>query len=491
MPAPAESPPRGPTAAQLGAVAELGRVFPVLDDLGARMAAAGHRLYLVGGSVRDALLGRLGHDLDLTTDATPAQVRAVVDGWAEAVYDLGVAYGTVGVGKGGLTLEITTYRTETYDRADRHPQVQFGTSLAQDLVRRDFTINAMAVAVPFGAAADGAFVDLHGGLADLEAGVLRTPGRPEASFDDDPLRIMRAARFVAQLGLRVPADVLDAMCSRAHRLGIVSAERVRDELVKTLLAPDPVGGLELLVDTGAAEVVLPELPALRLERDEHHRHKDVYRHTLTVLENAITLEPDGPDLTLRLAALLHDIGKPATRGFGPRGQVTFHHHEVEGMKMSARRLKALRFPKDLTADVARLVELHLRFHGYGTGEWTDSAVRRYVVDAGPLLARLHRLVRSDCTTRNRRRAAALQAAYDSLEARIAFLDAAEELKAARRPDLDGVEVMRLLGIPPGREVGEALRHLSDLKMEHGPLEPDVAVAALRAWASQSGLGVAD
>jgi poly(A) polymerase len=463
---------------QRRAVASLLRVAPVVDELGERFNAAGHQLALVGGSVRDALLGRLGEDLDLTTDARPEQVLALIQGWADAHWDVGIAFGTVGARKDGFVCEITTYRAEAYDRTSRKPAVSYGDSLADDLSRRDFTVNAMAVTVP-----DKQFVDPFGGLSDLAQAVLRTPGTPQASFSDDPLRMMRAARFAAQLGFSVDPAVLAAMESMAERIEIVSAERVRDELTKLLVSPDPVRGLRLLVDTGLADHVLPEVPRLRLEIDEHHRHKDVYEHTLTVLEKAMALETEGPDLVLRLAALLHDIGKPATRRFEPGGGVSFHHHEVVGAKLTRKRLRELRFAKDVVEDVSTLVELHLRFHGYGTGTWTDSAVRRYVRDAGPLLQRLHALTRSDCTTRNQRKAAALARAYDHLEARIERLGEEEEL-AAIRPDLDGRAIMAALGIAPGPLVGRAYDHLLELRMEHGPLGEERAREELLRWWEQ-------
>ena len=469
------------TAAQRRAVRELLRVAPVLDELGRRFATAGHELALVGGPVRDALLGRLGNDLDLTTDAHPDEVLRLLRGWADAVWEVGIAYGTVGARKGDLVLEVTTFRDEAYERSSRKPLVTYGRTLEEDLRRRDFTVNAMAVRLP-----GTVFVDPYGGLRDLAARLLRTPATPEESFSDDPLRMLRAARFAAQLGFAVAPEVCVAMTAMAQRISIVSAERVRDELVKLICAPHPRRGLQLLVDTGLADHVLPELPRLRLEVDEHHRHKDVYEHTLTVLDQAILLEdgPDGPvpgpDLVLRLAALLHDIGKPKTRRFEPGGGVSFHHHEVVGAQLAAARLRELRFDKQTVADVARLVELHLRFHGYGEGSWSDSAVRRYVADAGPLLDRLHKLTRSDCTTRNRRKAQRLRAAYDSLEQRIAELRAQEQLDAVR-PDLDGNEIMQILGIPPGPLVGQAWRHLKELRLERGPLEHDEAVAELRRW----------
>ncbi|MBV2354829.1 CCA tRNA nucleotidyltransferase [Streptomyces sp. J2-1] len=461
--------------AQQRAVSELLRVAPVADDLARRFQEAGFSLALVGGSVRDALLGRLGNDLDFTTDARPEDVLKIVRPWADAVWEVGIAFGTVGAHKGGYQIEVTTYRSEAYDRTSRKPEVSYGDSIEEDLVRRDFTVNAMAVALP-----EKDFVDPHGGLEDLAARVLRTPGTPEDSFSDDPLRMMRAARFAAQLDFEVAPEVVTAMTDMAARIEIVSAERVRDELNKLILSAHPRKGLTLLVDTGLAGHVLPELPALRLESDEHHRHKDVYDHTLIVLEQAIALEQEGPDLVLRLSALLHDIGKPRTRRFEEDGRVSFHHHEMVGAKMTKKRMTALKYSNDLVKDVSRLVELHLRFHGYGAGEWTDSAVRRYVRDAGPLLERLHKLTRSDCTTRNKRKAATLARAYDGLEERIAQLQEQEELDAIR-PDLDGNQIMQILGVTPGPVIGQAYKHLLELRLEHGPMEYDAAVAALKEW----------
>jgi poly(A) polymerase len=475
------SAPLSQEAARELAVRRLAPVLPLIRDLGERFAAGGHALALVGGPVRDALLGRPSPDLDFATDARPEQTEPILRRWGTAHWDVGRAFGTIGAQLGPITVEVTTYRSEAYDRTSRKPDVAYGDTLAEDLARRDFTVNAMALTLP-----DLELVDRHDGLADLAAKVLRTPGTPQASFSDDPLRMMRAARFCAQLGLAVAPEVQAAMTDMAERIEIVSAERVRVELEKLLLAPDPVRGLRLLVDTGLAAHVLPELPALRLEVDEHHRHKDVYEHTLIVLEQAMALEtgPDGavpaPDLVLRLAALLHDIGKPATRRYEAGGGVSFHHHEVVGAKLAAKRLRALRFDSATVKDVARLVELHLRFHGYGGGEWTDSAVRRYVVDAGPLLSRLHRLTRSDSTTRNARRAARLASAYDDLERRIERLAEEEELGKVR-PDLDGNEIMAELGLPPGRLVGEAYRHLLEVRLERGPLGRDAALAELRSW----------
>jgi poly(A) polymerase len=448
--------------------------------LGAAFAAAGHELHLVGGSVRDALTGRAvaESDLDFATDARPQDVLSIVGPIATATWTTGIEFGTVGVQVGDQMCEITTYRADRYDRVSRNPEVVYGESLLDDLRRRDFTMNAMALSVT----GDRTFTDPFGGLADLARGLLRTPATPEESFADDPLRMLRAARFVATLGVTVDEPVHAAMIAMAGELSRITAERVQVELSKTLLGATPRAGLELLVESGLAEVVLPELPALQMASDEHGQHKDVYAHTLQVLEQAIDLESDGPDLTLRWAALLHDIGKPATRAFGPGGRVSFHHHEVVGARMARKRLKDLRFSKQIVEDVSQLVFLHLRFYGYRSGEWTDSAVRRYVVDAGPLLPRLHKLVRSDCTTRNARKAAALSAAYDTLERRIAELQEREEL-AAIRPDLDGNEIMRLLDIPAGPMVGRAYQYLLALRMEHGPLGQERAAAELRKWYS--------
>jgi poly(A) polymerase len=450
----------------------------ILRELGSMFAAAGHELYLVGGSVRDAVLQRLSADLDFTTDARPEKQQQILRPWADALWDTGIEFGTVGVGKGDYHLEITTFRADRYDRISRNPQVRFGNRLDDDLVRRDFTVNAMAVRVtPAGA---GEFLDPLGGLAALRAGVLDTPAAPSESFGDDPLRMLRAARFVSQLGLTVAPRVRSAIEQMAPELARITAERVAAELDKLLLGDDPVAGIELLVQSGMGEVVLPEVGAMRMAIDEHHQHKDVYQHSLTVLRQAIALEDEGPDLALRWAALLHDIGKPATREHEPDGRVSFHHHEVVGAKMARKRLRALKYSKQMIDDISQLVYLHLRFHGYGEGRWTDSAVRRYVTDAGPLLPRLHKLVRADCTTRNKRRAARLQANYDTLEARIAELAAREDLQRVR-PDLDGNEIMELLGIPPGPQVGEAWRYLKELRLDRGPLTREEATAELMAW----------
>jgi poly(A) polymerase len=458
----------------------LAGIAEVIDELGKRFQAVGEQLALVGGPVRDLMLGRLHNDLDFTTSARPEVTERLLEGWAEARWDIGRAFGTIGARRGRWQVEITTWRSEAYDPSSRKPQVEYGDALAGDLGRRDFTVNAMAISLP-----GREFEDPFGGVVDLAERVLRTPGRPEDSFTDDPLRMMRAARFAAQLGFTVDDAVVAAMTSMAERITIVSAERVRDELVKLVNADDPVRGLRLLVETGLASYVLPELPALALERDEHHRHKDVYEHTLTVLQQTVDLEDrlgGGPDFVARFAALMHDVGKPGTRRFLDDGSVTFHHHDVVGAKMTRKRMQALRFAGDEIDAVCRLVELHLRFHGYGSGEWTDSAVRRYVRDAGDQLERLHVLTRADCTTRNRRKADRLRRTYDDLEARISRLSEEEEL-ASIRPDLDGNQIMEILGIGPGPEVGKAYRHLLELRLDHGPMSYDEARAALLEWAS--------
>jgi poly(A) polymerase len=468
---------------QEDAVVELVAVPSVAQELADLFAAAGHRLYLVGGTVRDALLGRTGTDLDFTTDARPDTVLALVDGWASAVWDTGIAFGTVALRRRGVLMEITTFRSDAYDRVTRNPVVAYGERIEDDLARRDFSVNAMAVELT---GPRRTFVDPYGGLAALAGGALDTPATAEESFADDPLRMLRAARFVAQLGFTPAPRVVAAMTAMATELARITPERVQVELSKLILGAHPRRGIELLVDTGLADVVLPEVPAMRLAIDEHMQHKDVYTHSLVVMEQAIDRETEGPDLVLRLAALLHDVGKPDTRRKEPDGRVSFHHHEVVGAKLVRRRLRALRYPKAIVDDVAQLVFLHLRFHGYGGGEWTDSAVRRYVTDAGPLLDRLHKLVRSDCTTRNKRRAAALQRTYDGLEARIAALRAQEELDAIR-PDLDGNAIMEMLGIPPGPAVGKAYKHMLGVRMERGPLRREDAEAELRRWAAENGL----
>jgi len=460
--------------------ADLVPVPEAADHLGEVFVRAGHQLHLVGGTVRDALLRRTSEDLDFATDARPATVLELVSGLG-GTWTTGIQFGTVGVLVSGVRCEITTYRADRYDRVSRNPQVAYGDSLADDLRRRDFTMNAMAVSVP-----GHEFTDPYGGLRDLATGTLRTPADPLESFADDPLRMLRAARFVSQLGVTPTPELVASMATLAPEIGRITAERVQGELTKLVLGAHPRRGLELLVDTGLADVILPELPALRMEIDEHHQHKDVYAHSLTVLDQAIAMEDEGPDLVLRLAALLHDVGKPATRRHEPGGGVSFHHHEVVGAKLVRARLRALKYPKDVVEDVARLTLLHLRFHGYGRGEWTDSAVRRYVTDAGPLLHRLHMLVRSDCTTRNKRRAAALSRSYDLLEERIARIEAEEDLRAIR-PDLDGNEIMEILGLSPGPLVGQAWRHLKELRLDRGPLPHDEAVAELKRWAQEQGL----
>jgi len=467
--------------AQRNAVSELLRVFPIADELGRRFHAAGHELHLVGGSVRDALLGRLGDDLDFCTDAHPDQTLALFKGWAEATWETGREFGTIGAQKKGLRLEVTTYRAEVYDGVTRHPVVRYGTTLSDDLLRRDFTVNAMAVSLP-----GHDFADPFGGLSDLAARAIRTPGAPVLSFGDDPLRMLRAARFAAQLGFAVEPAVVKAMTEMAGDLARITAERIRDEFSKLMLGADPVTGLRLLVDTGLADYFLPEVVGLRLEIDEHAQHKDVYEHTLKVVSNAVVLDHPQGDLVLRLAALLHDVGKPATKAVGPDGGVSFHHHELVGARMAKARLKALKYPKDVIVAVAKLVSLHLRFYGYGRGEWTDSAVRRYVTDADDLLDRLHKLTRSDCTTRNRRKAAQLAADYDALETRIERLKQEEDL-ARVRPDLDGNAIMELLGVQPGPIVGRAWRHLKELRLERGPLSREEAEQELRRWAADQGL----
>jgi len=470
------------SAVQRRAVQALLQLAPVVDELGARFAAAGHELALVGGPVRDILLGRGSKDLDFATSAHPDVIERLLSGWADHVWDIGKAFGTIGCRKADWVLEITTYRSESYDPTSRKPEVQYGDSLEGDLARRDFAMNAMAVRLP-----SHQFVDPYGGIADVANKRIRTPGTPEDSFSDDPLRMMRAARFAAQLGFTPDPAVVAAMTAMADRITIVSAERVRDELIKLICADHPRIGLDLLVSTGLADHVLPELPALKLAEDEHHRHKDVYQHSLTVLDQAIDLESrlsvSTPDFVVRFAALIHDIGKPKTRRFEGERKVTFHHHDVVGAKLARKRMKALRFSNEQIDQVSKLIELHLRFHGYGGGEWTDSAVRRYVRDAGDQLERLHVLTRADCTTRNRRKAEQLRAAYDDLEVRIGRLQEQEELDALR-PDLDGNQIMQILGISPGREVGEAYKFLMNLRLDEGPLGEDRAREELLRWWSE-------
>ncbi|GAA4485021.1 CCA tRNA nucleotidyltransferase [Rhodococcus olei] len=461
-----------------GASVTLRGLANVLTPLGVRFAEAGHELYLVGGSVRDAVLGRLGTDLDFTTDARPEQVQLLLKGWADNQWDTGIAFGTISAAKDDQQIEITTYRTDAYDGVTRNPEVRYGTSLEEDLVRRDFTVNAMAVRI--GPDGEQEFVDPLGGMDALLAGVLDTPAAPEISFNDDPLRMLRAARFVAQLGFSLAPRVREAIVAMADQIDRITAERVRAELDKLILGEYPLDGIDVMCETGLAERVLPEIPAMRLEIDEHHQHKDVYQHSLTVLQQAIDLEEGDPDPVLRWAAILHDIGKPDTKRNEPGGGVSFHHHEVVGAKMVRKRMRALKYSKQMVDDVSNLVFLHLRFHGYGDGQWTDSAVRRYVTDAGDLLPRLHKLVRADCTTRNKRRAARLQATYDDLETRIARIAEQEDL-ARVRPDLDGNAIMQLLGIPAGPQVGKAWTFLKELRLDRGPLSREDAEAELLAW----------
>jgi poly(A) polymerase len=470
------------------AAALLRERVPEVADIGRLFAKHGYELALVGGPVRDVFRDVPPSDLDLTTDATPEQVLAIIDGWADATWTIGIAFGTVGMRRGSLIFEITTYRSEQYRATSRRPDVRYGRSLEEDLSRRDFTINAMAARLP-----GYDLVDPFGGLEALKEKVLRTPGRPQDSFGDDPLRILRAARFAAKLGFTVAAEVREAMTEQAARLEIVSAERITGELTKLMLAPDPALGIDVLVETDVADQVLPEVSRLRMEADEHHRHKDVYQHSLTVLRQAIELEPRyglQDDLTVRLAALLHDIGKPRTRSLLPDGRVAFHLHEVVGAKLARRRLTALRFPNDVVHDVSTLIELHLRFHGYGEGDWTDSAVRRYVRDAGPLLSRLHVLTRADCTTRNQARANRLARAYDGLEQRIAELSEQEEL-GKLRPELDGHDIMRILRLSPGPLVGQAYDFLLELRITRGEIGREQATQELLRWAEEEGISPPD
>ena len=464
------------------AIASLIKRAPLASSLAQSFAAQGFRLALVGGPVRDALLGRLGNDLDFTTDARPEVTKKILQGWAENVWDTGIEFGTVAGKRGDTTVEVTTYRTESYDPDSRKPEVEYGDSIEGDLSRRDFTVNSMALELT---TKTPEFIDPFNGLEDLAKRVLRTPTKAENSFSDDPLRMMRAARFASQLDFEIAPDVLQAIKDMAGRISIISAERIRDEFTKMLMSKNPRTGITILVETGLAEIVLPEIPKLRLEIDEHHHHKDVYEHSITVLEQAISHEDrlGGPNLIIRLAALLHDIGKPKTRNLIPGGGVSFHHHEIVGARLTKSRLKALRFDGDTIEQVETLVALHLRFHGYGDGEWTDSAVRRYVRDAGDLLVHLHVLTRADCTTRNAKKAERLAKTYDGLEARIAKLMEEEELSRIR-PDLDGAQVMKLLNIKPSAAVGKALDYLLELRLEHGPLGEERATKELLNWWSK-------
>jgi poly(A) polymerase len=454
---------------------------PLLDSLGKMFHEAGYELALVGGPVRDAILGRAAPDVDLTTNATPDQILEVIKGKVDTHWEIGRDFGTIGCRIGNDQIEITTYRTDKYDVDSRKPGVKFGTDLVHDLERRDFTVNSMALRLP-----EREFVDPFGGLRDLVDQVLKTPGKPEDSFGDDPLRMLRGARFASQLGFEIEPGTFEAMQSMRQRLEIISAERIQVELQKLMLGANPRLGLEVLVDSGLAEIVLPELPALKLETDEHHHHKDVYQHTLTVVEQSIDYERDyglEPDFILRFAALLHDIGKPATRKLEPGGAVSFYHHDVVGAKLATKRMKALRFDNDTTKAVVKLVELHLRFFGYSDQAWTDAAIRRYVRDAGEQLVRLHILTRSDVTTRNKRKADQLSHAYDDLEKRIAVVMEQEELNAMR-PDLTGEEIMAILDLKPGPNVGKAYKYLLELRIENGPLGPEKAKQALLEWHSK-------
>ena len=465
-------------AAQL-AITTLTSRAPEATELASLFKSAGYKLALVGGPVRDAILGRLGNDLDFTTDAHPKDCEKILNKWADSVWDIGAAFGTVAGKKGEITVEVTTYRSENYDSTSRKPNVEFGKTIEGDLARRDFTINAMALELT---TPEPTFIDLFNGVADLQNKLIKTPGKAEESFSDDPLRMMRAARFMSQLKFEIDSSVLTAIKSMATRLEIISFERIRDEFIKILMSPSPRIGITVLVETGLADYFLPEVPKLKLEIDEHHHHKDVYEHSLTVLEQAIGLESrlDGPNLTLRLAALLHDIGKPKTKQLIAGGGVSFHHHEVVGARMCKERMKKLRFDNHMIEDVSQLVFLHLRFHGYGSGEWTDSAVRRYVRDAGPLLTHLHLLTRADCTTRNKKKAESLAKTYDQLEERIALLMEQEELDKIR-PDLSGEEIMQILSIKPSPTVGKAYDFLLELRLEKGPIGKEAATEELLTW----------
>jgi poly(A) polymerase len=465
-------------AAQI-AITTLTEQAPAAFELAKLFKVAGFKLALVGGPVRDAILGRLGNDLDFTTDAHPKDSEKILNKWADSVWDIGAAFGTVAGKKEEITVEITTYRSESYDQASRKPDVEFGKSIEADLARRDFTINAMALELTTD---EPTFIDLFNGVVDLQKKIIKTPGKAEDSFSDDPLRMMRAARFMSQLNFEVEESVLVAIKNMAARLEIISAERIRDEFIKIMMSSSPRLGITLLVETGLSDYFLPEVPKLKLEIDEHHHHKDVYEHSLTVLEQAIALEDrlSGANLTLRLAALLHDIGKPKTKQLIAGGGVSFHHHEVVGARMCKERMKKLRFDNHIINDVSQLVFLHLRFHGYGSGEWTDSAVRRYVRDAGELLTHLHLLTRADCTTRNKKKAEGLARTYDQLEERIELLMQQEELNKIR-PDLSGEQIMEILGIKPSPAVGKAYDFLLELRLEHGPLGEEKAKQALLTW----------
>ena len=464
------------------AISTLTKQAPASTALAKAFKDAGFKLALVGGPVRDAILGRLGNDLDFTTNAHPKECEKILNKWADSVWDVGAAFGTIAGKKDEITVEITTYRSESYSADSRKPNVEFGENIEGDLSRRDFTINAMALELTTD---EPTFIDLFGGVSDLQNKVIKTPGKPEDSFSDDPLRMMLAARFMSQLNFEVDPAVVAAMKSMAKRLEIISSERIRDEFIKTIMGQQPKLGITLLVETGLADIFLPEVPQLKLEIDEHHHHKDVYEHSLTVLEQAIRLEDrlGGANLTLRLAALLHDIGKPKTRQLIAGGGVSFHHHEVVGSRMCKERMRKLRFDNHIINDVSQLVFLHLRFHGYGSGEWTDSAVRRYVRDAGELLTHLHLLTRADCTTRNQKKADLLAKTYDELEERISVLMEQEELNKIR-PDLSGEQIMEILKIKPSPMVGKAYDFLLELRLEHGPLGEEKAKELLINWWQQ-------
>jgi len=465
-------------AAEL-AITTLVKQAPAATSLATAFKAAGFKLALVGGPVRDAILGRLGNDLDFTTNALPKDSEKILKKWADSVWDIGAAFGTVAGKKDEITVEITTYRSENYQKDSRKPTVEFGKNIEGDLSRRDFTINAMALELTTD---EPTFIDLFNGVADLQNKIIKTPSKPSDSFTDDPLRMMRAARFMSQLNFTIDESVLVAIKEMAHRLSIISSERVRDEFIKIIMSDNPRLGISLLVECGLADIFLPEIPKLKLEIDEHHHHKDVYEHSLTVLEQAIALEVrlGAANLTLRLAALLHDIGKPKTKALIPEGGVSFHHHEVVGAKMTKERLRTLRFDNNIIKDVGQLVFLHLRFHGYGSGEWTDSAVRRYVRDAGELLDHLHLLTRADCTTRNQKKAQLLANTYDQLEQRIKELMQQEELNKIR-PDLTGEQIMQILNIKASPMVGKAYDFLLELRLENGPIGEDKAKEALLTW----------
>ncbi|MCI1832867.1 MAG: CCA tRNA nucleotidyltransferase [Bifidobacterium sp.] len=462
-------------------------VWPEAIELGRLFAKEGYELALVGGPVRDLLLHRTSHDLDFCTSARPEQFEHILRGWGhDGFWDMGRKFGTLGAvrrRKDGseVRVEVTTYRSDVYDPDSRKPEVRYGDSLKGDLSRRDFTVNAMALRVP-----DLEFVDPFAGAGDLSKGVLRTPVDPRQSFDDDPLRMMRAVRFVAQLGFHIEPETAQALTQMVGRISIVSPERVRDELDKTLLSDRPRAGIEALVDSGLADIVFPEIPALKLEIDDHHRHKDVFEHTMIVLERAVALEtgPSGPvpapDLTLRLAALLHDVGKPRTRRFEPGGKVSFHHHDIVGAKMTRKRMRALHYDHHMIDDVSELVNLHLRFHGYIDEPWTDSAVRRYVKDSGRLYERLNRLTRADATTQNKHKALQFSSAMDEMEQRVRELKEKEDFDAIR-PDVDGTEIIDVLGIKPGPMVGKAYRHMLEYRLDNGPTPHDTAVEELKRW----------